>query len=121
VWATIQPTYDMDVDAFNMANNGIVTRRALANEISYPADDDFSVELDLPYNGYIDQQAWVNHTDYDVDAYSEALLDMWFEDEADRAYDADNEEESELDFEGETENRSVWNDEDGDFSNMYLN
>jgi hypothetical protein len=111
----------MDVDAFNMANNGIVTRRALANEISYPADDDFSVELDLPYNGYIDQQAWVNHTDYDVDAYSEALLDMWFEDEADRAYDADNEEESELDFEGETENRSVWNDEDGDFSNMYLN
>jgi hypothetical protein len=38
----VEVTYDMDVDEFNMANNGIVNRRALENRISYPDDDDVS-------------------------------------------------------------------------------
>jgi hypothetical protein len=119
----VEVTYDMDVDEFNMANNGIVNRRALENRISYPDDDDVSTttsfshsNMELENVGRDDYEAWYHSNNFDD--YEEALLEL--------ANDAiEDDEVSNIDFEGEEEeneqNRSIWNDEDGDFSSMYLN
>jgi hypothetical protein len=124
----VEITHDMDIDEFNLANNGLADRRALQGLISFPADDSsVDMELDLPYNGFIDNEAWMNFSTYGLDNYADTVLETSIQDDADRAIDADDDTESEIDFEGENdtaannENRSVWNNEDGEFSSMYLN
>jgi hypothetical protein len=119
----------MDMDAFNMANNGTVNRHALENCISYPDDDDISTEqildhlmmagflhsnVELENIGCDDYEAWYHSTNFDD--YEEAWLKL-----ANDTMEDDN--ESNIDFEGEEDeqNGSIWNDEDGDYSSMYLN